>query len=100
MKERIIKYAFISVIFIFLILYFFGGRMYEYRQHEKKVLTEEQIKKFESDVKNGVEIDINDYVFKEKDYSNKIVKINDKISDVIEYGFKKAFNYVLKNINV
>ena len=74
--------------------------MYEYRQHEKKVLTEEQIKKFESDVKNGVEIDINDYVFKEKDYSNKIVKINDKISDVIEYGFKKAFNYVLKNINV
>ena len=100
MRERIIKYVFISVIFIFLILYFFGGRMYEYRQQEKKALTEEQIKKFESDVKNGVEIDINDYVFKEKDYSNKIVEINDKISDIIEYGFKKAFHYVLKNINV
>ena len=100
MKEKIIKYLLLSIIFAFLALYFFGGRIYEYRLKEKKTLTEEQIKKFESDVKNGVEIDINDYVFKEKDYSNNIVKINDKISDVIESGFKKVFQYVLKNINV
>ncbi len=100
MKNKIIKYVLLSVVFIFLILYFFGGRIYDYKLTEKKVLTEEQIKKFEEDVKNGIEIDINDYIIKDKDYSNSITKINGEISNIIELGFKKVFEQILNNINV
>lgn len=100
MKNKIIKYVLLSVVFTFLILYFFGGRIYDYKLKEKKVLTEEQIKKFEEDVKNGIEIDINDYIIKDKDYSNSITKINGEISNIIELGFKKVFEQILNNINV
>ena len=100
MKNKLLKYGVIAVTVVFLMFYFLGGRIYNSRITEKKVLTEEQIKKFEEDVKNNVEIDINEYVFKEEDYTNQITKINNKISSIIEKGFKKAFQYLLKNINV
>lgn len=100
MKKKVIRYSVIAVTVIFLMFYFLGGKMYNYRLTEKKILTEEQIAKFEEDVKNNVEIDLNDYVYKENDYSNNVTRINDKISRAIEKGFKKMFEYLLKNINL
>lgn len=66
----------------------------------KRNLTISQIEKFENDIKNGKEIDLNDYIIKDKSYDNIITNTNNKISNAIESGFKKLFKYLLKNINV
>ena len=66
----------------------------------KRNLTEAQIIKFEEDVKNGVEIDLNDYVVKEKTYNNKVTDINKKISHFISSISKKVFEYVFKSIDI
>jgi len=97
--KQIPKIVIIITFIIFLFFYFFGNNIYQGELTEKKDLTIEQIKKFENDVKNGVEIDINDYVVKEKNYNNDVTRLNDNISNFIELGFKKLFKYLLKGIN-
>lgn len=99
MIKKIVKYLLLIVISIFLILYFFGNNIYQGWITEKKNLTIEQIEKFEKDIENGVEIDLEEYIVKEKNYDNPVTIINSKISNVIEASFKKIFKYLLKNID-
>lgn len=100
MIKKIVKFVIVLVIAIFLFLFFWGSNIYKSKITEKKDLTEAQIKKFEEDIKNGIEIDLEDYIVKDKDFSNRITKINSNISDIINYGFRKLFEYLLKNINI
>ena len=100
MNKKIIKYSLIGLFAIFLILYFFGSNIYQNWTTEKKILTEEQIMKFEQDIKDGKEIDMDEYIVKEKSYDNTVTNINAKISNIIEESFKKIFKYLLKNIDV
>ena len=100
MNKKIIKYLILGILILFLILFFFGSSIFKNKLTEKKDLTLEQIERFEDDIKNGVEIDLNDYVVKDKTYDNSITNINRKISNIIEFGFKKVFEYLLKNIEV
>ena len=59
--------------------------------------TEEQIKKFEQDVLNGREIDINTYIDNSKpDYSNAFSDFGEDLSNLIDYGADKSMN-VLEN---
>lgn len=90
--------AFLFLLFIFLYIVGSSG-LYEYKLNEKKVLTEEQIKKFESDVNNGVKIDINDYIPIEKNYDNAFTKLNRDISKYISTGFEKTFKYLFRYID-
>ena len=99
-KKIIIKYLLIIIISIFLFLYFFGSNIFQSKLTEKRILTQKQIEKFEEDVKNNVEIDINNYVVKDKSYNNFITDTNRKISNAIELGFKKIFEYILKNVDI
>lgn len=72
---------------------------YEYSNYTKKVFTEEQIKKFEEDISNGVALDINDYLVEEKIVSTngqiglKISKLIGKISRI---GIEKIFELLNK----
>lgn len=100
MNKKFIKYIFIFIIGLFLLLYFFGSNVFQSRLTVKRDLTQEQIDKFEEDVRNGVEVDIKNYIVKDKKYNNIITDTNSKISNVIEYSFKKIFEYLLKNIDV
>ncbi len=100
MNKKLIKYFAVAVILLFLLLYFFGSNVFQNRLTIKRDLTLEQIEKFEEDVKNGVEIDIENYVVKEKNYNNLVTDTNSKISHMIEFSFKKIFEYLLKNIEV
>lgn len=99
MIKDIRKVLVIIIFVIFLFFYFFGSNIYQKELTEKKDLTIEQIKKFESDVKAGVEIDLNDYIVKDKNYDNNVTKINVTISNFIEKGFKKIFKYLLSGID-
>ena len=100
MNKNILKALIIGVFLLFLILYFFGSNMFQSDITLKRNLTISQIEKFENDIKNGKEIDLNDYIIKDKSYDNIITNTNNKISNAIESGFKKLFKYLLKNINV
>lgn len=99
MTDKLYKLFIVITFIMFLFFYFFGSNIYPNELTVKKDLTIEQINKFEQDVKEGKEIDINDYIVKEKDYNNTVTKINSSISSIIEFSFKKIFNYLLKNID-
>lgn len=99
MKEKIIKVSLYLLLFSFLFVYIIGSSgLYEYRLNNKKTLTEDAIKKFEADVKNGVKIDLNDYIVVEKNYDNELTRTNRKISNYIGSVFKKAFKYLFRYI--
>lgn len=58
---------------------------YEAKLNEKTTLTEESIKKFEEDIRNGKEVDINDYVVeKNRDFSNNTTKTGVFLSSIVE----------------
>ncbi len=58
---------------------------YEAKLSEKTTITEENMKQFEEDVKNGKEVDIKDYVTDNyEDYSNNTSKAGVKVSHVVE----------------
>lgn len=89
-KKKIFKFIFYVFFISFLAIYLSElTGYYEYKNHEKAVMTEEQIKKFEDDVKNGKEVDINKYlVVEETKYNNNLSKLTSKISQ----GISKAAN--------
>lgn len=60
---------------------------------KKKELTEEQIKKFEKDISDGKEIDIESYLEPVQNYENKISSATLAISDTIG-------DYMVKGIGI
>lgn len=100
MIEKIFRYGSIILVVLFLLLFFVGDFVYRNKLTTKTILTEEQIKKFEEDVKNGVNIDINDYVVRDKNYQNNVTRVNDTISSIINKVFKQIFKYLLKSIDI
>ncbi len=75
---------------------------YEAKLNERTILTEENIKKFEEDVKNGKNVDINDYVVeKSRDFSNGTTKAGVAISHLVEKFFTEGitqFGEILKKL--
>lgn len=77
---------FIKASFVcFLIVYFLLENGYYENQKAKEVaLTEENIRKFEEDVKQNKIIDIDNYkIEEERDYSNKITRLGAKFNDSV-----------------
>lgn len=99
--NRIFKYAFILSFIAFLTLYLSQATgYYEYENHQKNALTEEQIKKFEKDVKSGKNIKIEDYMDKTKtDYGNKASEIGNKVSQTINNGVKSGIETFFGALN-
>ncbi len=79
---------------MFLCLYSMSINGYVQSVNMKKTLmTEEQIKEFESDVSKGEYLDIKDYALSEnKDYSNKVSDFGEKLSDLISLAAKKSID--------
>ena len=100
MIKKIINIIFVILFVVFLFLFTFGDYIYKNKVTTRKELTEEQIKKFEDDIKAGIELDLNKYLIKDNNYQNKITEINSNISHVIEKLFKKLFEHFLKNIDI
>ena len=70
---------------LFLLLYIMlENGYYENKVSRKVSLTEEQIRKFEEDVKKDKIVDITDYNLEEdKNYSNKISRMGQKVTDSV-----------------
>lgn len=83
MKSKKIAKLFIYII---LLTFFFSyilekSGYYEYNLQSKKNLTEEEIKKFEQDIKEGKDVDITNYLKDNTtDYSNNLTKTASQFS--------------------
>lgn len=93
---------FFRVLFVFFIMFIclYGISMsgfVENKRSNKTLYTEEQIDKFESDVMNGKEIDINKYIEdSEVDYSNTISDFGELVSNIIDDGADYSYKYLEK----
>lgn len=99
--ENTFKIIFIFLFVIFLTMYIsVGSNYYEYELHKKVMLTNEDIKRFEDDVKNNKEVDIDDYISSRVDYSNSFSKASTKVSKetkkYIKQGIEGIFNIFSK----
>lgn len=99
--ENTFKIIFIFLFVIFLTMYVsVGSNYYEYELHKKVMLTNEDIKRFEDDVKNNKEVDIDNYISSRVDYSNSFSKASTKVSKetkkYIKQGIEGIFNIFSK----
>lgn len=101
-KNKVYRFIFMVFFMSFLVIYFSElTGYYEYQNHKKATLTEEQIKKFESDVASGKEVDINEYlVVDNRTYNNKLSKLTSKLSDaisnIVQSGVENTFKFLSK----
>ena len=99
-KKKLYKFVFMVFFLSFLVIYCAElTGYYEYQNHKQTVLTEEQIKKFESDVSAGKEVDINEYLVKDdRVYNNNLSKLSSKISNgismVVQKGVESTFKFL------
>ncbi len=104
-KYKVFKWTFLFFLVIFLTLYFSQlTGYYEFKNYERMALTEEQIIKFEQDIKEGKQVDIKDYVVNtKKNYQNKFSKmglsLSTGISDFIKTGVIKIFGTIAGFVN-
>ena len=104
-KHNFFKTLFILVFLLFLALFIASKTgYYEKKLRDNSILTEEQIKKFEEDIKNGKSVDISNYVINEnKDHTTKLTSdvysVSLKLEKTIDKIVKFIFNEVGKNIN-
>lgn len=106
MKGKNIARIIIGTLFVLFIALYFTQTTgyYEFEQRKRATLTEEQIAKFEQDVKDGKEIDMKDYVnVGRKNYDNKIsnlsLSLSQKIEDTFNSGMEKLFKALEKVVN-
>lgn len=97
-KDKIFKFAFCLLLLVYLTLYFSSiSGYYEYKNYQKMTLTEEQIIKFEQDVKDGKEVNVEDYIVEERtDYNNKIADTGKRVSYTISDTMNKVLNKTFK----
>ena len=104
-KNKIFKFIFYLFFISFLVIYFSElTGYYEYHNYQKKELTQQQIKKYEEDIKNGKEVDINEYLAVDtRKYNNNLSKfaskLSDNISNIVNSGVEYAFKYISKLID-
>lgn len=97
-----IFHTIIWILFLsFLVLYFAQkGGYYEELNNEKATLTEEKIKQFEEDVKDGKEIKVENYIVNfKKDYSNKVSDFGLFTSKTFAKYFKKGLTSIFGGID-
>ena len=99
--KKIFKVFIILLFLSFLVLYFAQkGGYYERINNEKRELTDEQIKKFEEDVKSGKKIDVDSYlIINDKKYDNRISNFGLATSNFIAKYFKKGIIKVFSGID-
>lgn len=91
------KIIFISLLIVFMCLYFMNMVGYYDASRNRMLLTEEKRRQFEEDVSEGKEIDIKDYFEDQnKDYSNNFSNVSLKISDGVDMIVNKGLRGTMK----
>ena len=94
-KPNYFKIVIMTFFIIYLSLYFLNYSSYYEKRRGKVEFTNSQIEKFEADVENGKNVDIESYLVNQnKDYSNKISNIGYNFSSVIDYIINKGLRSI------
>lgn len=98
LANKILWRCFLFLLITFTALYLSEATgYYEYEQHKNMVLTAEKIKEFEKDVKDGKNIDIENYVeTKTKDYSSSMSDLGLNLSNSINSFVTDGLNSIFK----
>lgn len=96
MENNFFRIMFLTIFLIFIALYYSSNSgLIDYQARNKTVLTEEQIKMFEEDVKNNVQIDLKKYIEdKEEKYDNNISKTTLKLSNTIGETIQSGLDFL------
>ena len=99
-KKKIFKIIFFSLFLAFVISYIIQKTgYYEYNLQNKMVMTNEAMKQFEQDIKEGKDVRREDYlVSTEKDYTSTLTKGTNKVSIKVNSILKKGIEGVFKVI--
>ena len=104
MKEKekvycnIIKFIFYILLIAFITLYISNKTgYYEQNERKKTILTEEKIKQFEEDIKNGVKVDLEEYLESTKvNYNNNTSRfglfLSNKIGEYVRGTIEATFS--------
>ena len=100
MKNNIVVKIIFVLFLIFLALYFSSNAgIIDYQSKNQAILTEKQIKEFEQDVKNNVNIDVKKYLKNTKEeYNNSLSKITLKISNDIGNTINDILNMFFNSL--
>lgn len=98
MNKKLFKSLFFLCFIAFLIAYIIEETgYYEYNLQNKTILTNEQMKKFEEDTKNGKDVTLEDYlVHTEKDYTTHLTNSTNKVSEEVNILLKNGIEGVFK----
>lgn len=92
--------VFVLIVFaLFISLYFMQTTDYFNFDHNSSILTDEAMQSFEKDIKDGKEIDINNYFAVEKNYDNKLSRGGLKLSNFIAKKFNKVVISIFSEIS-
>jgi len=81
---------FFKILFVFFIIFMalyiaLESGYYDVKMSKKATITEEKLKEFEEDVKNGKEIDLKDYIINDTvDYSSYMSNVGNKIGNSLD----------------
>lgn len=100
-RENIARIIIGTFFLLFLALYFTQATGYhEYEQRKRTTFTEEEIKRFEQDVKDGKNIDMETYLDRdEHNYENKLSNLGLSLSRKIEEAMNQGIEYLFRSIN-
>ncbi len=97
---------FLFLLFFIYVTIFVSNELgyYDYQKTKQVTLTNEQIEKFEEDIKNGIDISIEDYVVDiKKDYQNTLSEaslgFSNFISKTVKKGTESVFNALGKFVS-
>lgn len=98
---KLFKCLFFTLFVIYVAIYISGTTgYYDYSNHKKTVLTNEKIKQFENDVKEGKELNLENYLeYTHKNYSNKTSNMGSNVSRKISDASNVAIDYIFKALN-
>lgn len=100
-KNRFFKILFWVFFISFMIIYFSEiTGYYEYKNYQKITMTNEQIKKFEEDIKSGKKVNPDNYLLTETTkYDNKLSNVANSLSNGISKLVKGSVENAFKLIS-
>lgn len=93
--KKLVKLLAIGIFLFFCTLYLAQATgHHETANRRKAMMTEEAIRRFEEDVRDGVDIDHINYLEQERNYQNRLTRMGRGLSSFIE----RSFNTIMSNI--
>lgn len=100
MRTKVFRFT-VIILFVIFITMFVSNKFgyYEYKKSEQVRLTQEQIRQFEEDVKNGKDVNLENYLEKtNKNYQTKFsqlgLNVSNSLADAVSAGVNKFFGYI------